>query len=73
MEHTGYGRLLLVKAGIVLGIVIIASAARDVVQHQLIPAVRGRSLSAAVALDHEAVTELRNGIVAFLRGSARSS
>jgi copper transport protein len=62
--HTSYGRLLLVKAGIVVGIVIIASAARDVVQGRLIPTVRGtaRPLSAAVALDSEAVTELRNGI-----------
>ena len=62
--HTSYGRLLLVKAGLVVGIVIIASAARDVVRDRLIPTVRGtvRPLSAAVALDGEAVDELRNGI-----------
>lgn len=62
--HTSYGRLLIVKTGLVVGIVVIASAARDVVQNRLVPTVRGaiRPLSAAVALDAQGVDELRNGI-----------
>ena len=51
--HTTYGRLLIVKFGVVVGIVVIASAARDIVRDQLVPAVRGAlrpaSLSAAAA------------------------
>ncbi len=64
--HTTYGRLLIVKAGVVVGIVIIASAARDVVRDRLAPNVRGKirplALSAAVNVDGDAVRELRNGI-----------
>ena len=56
--------LLIVKSGVVVGIVIIASAAATSCGIIWFPTVRGavRPLSAAVALDGEAVDELRNGM-----------
>jgi copper transport protein len=61
--HTTYGRLLIVKVGLVAGIVIVASASRDVVRDRVVSAVRGMGRPrAAMAADAEFARELRNGI-----------
>ena len=61
--HTTYGRLLIVKVGLVAGIVIVASASREVVRSRVVPSalgtVRQRSVLGA---DAQSVQELRNGI-----------
>jgi copper transport protein len=62
--HTSYARLLLVKALVVVAIVIVASAARDVVRDRIVPAVRSaaRPGSSVAVVETDAITEVRNGI-----------
>jgi copper transport protein len=62
--HTTYGRLLILKVGVVAGIVIIASASRDVVRSRVVPATLGalRRQQPSIAGDAPPGRELRNGI-----------
>jgi len=62
--HTAYGRLLVIKVLLVVAIIVVASASRDLVRDQLIPSVRGALPhgSSRLASEDDAVTELRNSI-----------
>jgi copper transport protein len=62
--HTAYGRLLVIKVLLVVAIIVVASASRDLVRDQLIPSVRGAlpQGSSRLGSEDDGVTELRNSI-----------
>jgi copper transport protein len=62
--HTSYGRLLVIKVIVVVAIIIVASASRDLVRDRIVPPVRAALPSGAsrLASEGDAVAELRNSI-----------
>jgi copper transport protein len=62
---TTYGHLLAVKVLVVIAIVIVASAARDILRDRTVPAVRAtiaRARGSVVTDDSDTLLDLRNGV-----------
>jgi copper transport protein len=62
--HTDYGRLLVIKVLVVVAIIIVASASRDLVRDRIVPSVRAALPQGAsrLASEDDGLTEMRNSI-----------
>ena len=60
--HTSYARLLVIKVTIVLAIVIVASAARDLLRERIVPALRAAAHPGRSTQEDDTMAELRNGV-----------